>query len=53
LRKDWADILPGGCIAIADNGGGDLLVLIPGEDDVQFWDHETGELSGVKVDWGS
>ena len=29
LRKDWSDILPAGVIAIADNAGGDLLVLLP------------------------
>ena len=51
LRRDWADILPAGSIAIADNGGGDLLVLSPGSDDVLFWDHETGETSPANVQW--
>jgi SMI1 / KNR4 family (SUKH-1) len=51
LRNDWADVLPDGFLAIADNGGGDLLVISPGEDDVQFWDHETRELSPVNVKW--
>jgi hypothetical protein len=51
LRRDWADILPTGAIAIADNGGGDLLVIQPDQDVVLFWDHETGELSPVKVNW--
>jgi len=51
LRKDWADILPAGVIAIADNAGGDLLVLLPEKDDVFDWDHETGAISPVKVTW--
>jgi hypothetical protein len=51
LRNDWADMLPDGCIAIADNGGGDLLLLEPGRDDVLLWDHETGESSPVTVNW--
>ncbi len=53
LRRDWADILPIGVIAIADNGGGDLLVIRPGQDDVLLWDHETGETSPVTVNWES
>ena len=51
LRQDWPDILPEGHIAIADNGGGDLLVLAPDDDDILFWDHETRDLSPVAVDW--
>ena len=51
LRKDWAEILPAGYIAIADNGGGDLLIVAPGKDDVLLWDHETGEASPVRVKW--
>jgi hypothetical protein len=53
LRNDWADILPTGVIAIADNGGGDLLVVRPDEDDVLLWDHETGAMSPVNVKWES
>ena len=51
LRREWPDVLPDGFIAIADNGGGDLLVLPPGGDVVRLWDHETGELSPVRVTW--
>jgi hypothetical protein len=50
LRREWPH-LPDGFIAIADNGGGDLLVLPPDDDEVMCWDHETGELSPVKVEW--
>jgi hypothetical protein len=51
LRRDWPDALPAGFIAIADNGGGDLLVLAPGRDDVLFWDHETGDATPISVRW--
>ena len=51
LRRDWPDVMPPGFIAIADNDGGDMLVLGPDEDDVLYWDHETGELAHVAVHW--
>ncbi len=51
LRREWPDVWPEGCIAIADNGGGDYLVLSPADDVVRFWDHETGELTPVQVRW--
>jgi hypothetical protein len=49
LRRDWPDALPDRWVAIADNGGGDYLVLSPGDEVVRFWDHETGELTPVDV----
>lgn len=51
LRRELADVMPAGFVAIADNGGGDLLVLPPSDDDVKVWDHDVGELSAVNVDW--
>ncbi len=50
-RRDWPDILPPNHFAIADNVGGDLLVLGPEADTVLFWDHETGALAPVVVKW--
>ncbi len=44
---------PAKALAIGDNGGGDLLVLLPDDDPARFadavywWDHETGELIQV------
>ncbi len=43
---------PEGAIAIAEDGGGDLLIVRAGSDEVEFWDHETGESRVVDVDWG-
>ena len=34
------------------NGVGDLLIVRAGSDEVEFWDHETGESRVVGVDWG-
>jgi hypothetical protein len=51
LRRDWPDVLPEGFVAIADNDGGDLLVLPPTDDVVLFWDHETAAMTPVEVRW--
>jgi SMI1/KNR4 family protein SUKH-1 len=52
LRDDWPEMLPDGALAIADNAGGDLLVIVPGDDAIRSWDHETGEMSVATVRWG-
>jgi hypothetical protein len=52
VRRELPDVMPPGFIAIADNGGGDLLVLGPESDDFLNWDHETGRLAQVAVRWG-
>ena len=36
--------LPAGAIVIADNGTGDLLLVLGEGDDVVWWDHETGDV---------
>jgi hypothetical protein len=51
LRRDWPDMLPGGFVAIGDNGEGDLLVIGPDKDGVLLWDHETRKLAPVTVSW--
>ncbi len=43
---------PEGAIAIAENGGGDYLIIRSGSEEVEFWDHETGETEPVEVHWG-
>ena len=54
--KRWGRI-PAGAITIGHNGSGDLLLFLPGTDDlslldsaVWFWDHETGQIQKV-ADW--
>jgi hypothetical protein len=43
--------LPAGAIVIADNGTGDLLLVLGEGDDVVWWDHETGDVEPVSVNW--
>jgi hypothetical protein len=43
-------------VAIASNGTGDLLVFMPDSSGglngrVQLWDHETGEVSPIALDF--
>jgi hypothetical protein len=38
-------------VAIAENGGGDYLIVRAGSDLVEFRDHETGESEPVDVAW--
>ncbi len=56
-RKGWYGF-PSDAVAIGENGGGDLLVLIPMPDHpdtlehtVYWWDHETGEIEAVADDF--
>ena len=54
--REW-DNFPPTAIAIADNGSGDKLVLLPTDnkptelsDKIYLWSHETGELTEVADD---
>jgi hypothetical protein len=51
--EEAGDDLPEGAVAIAGNGTGDRLVLVAESDDPQVWDHETGDLHPVTVEWAS
>ena len=55
--RGWSTF-PAGAVAIGNNGGGDQLILLPKSDvpneldpSVFWWDHETGEVSRVAVDF--
>ena len=47
---NW-DRFPRDAIAVASDGGGNLLVVRPGCSRVERWDHETCECLPVDVDW--
>jgi hypothetical protein len=47
----WPDF-PEGAFVVAQNGTGDLLVLLRSSDEVHLWNHETGRAATVTVDWG-
>jgi hypothetical protein len=51
-RASIGDALPARSVVIADNGTGDLLLLLADGDDIVWWDHGTGEVEPVQVDWG-
>lgn len=48
--RRWSGF-PADAIAIADNGSGDRLVLLPGSERIHWWDHETGETHEAVVTW--
>lgn len=43
---------PPEAISIATNAYGDHLIVRPGSDEIELWDHETGECSPVTIFWG-
>jgi hypothetical protein len=57
LAREWPDF-PANAVAIADNGTGDKLVFVPNDSGdrlaevVNWWDHETGQLTAVADDFG-
>lgn len=48
---DSIEHLPADSVVIASDGSGDLLLVLPGGEDVVWWDHETGDVARVRVDW--
>jgi hypothetical protein len=48
--RSWPGF-PAGAVSIASDGAGNHLVLRPGSDAVERWDHETGQCSPVTLDW--
>jgi SMI1 / KNR4 family (SUKH-1) len=42
---------PPDAVSVAKDGYGNHLVLLPGSDEIWFWDHETGLLRTIAVDW--
>lgn len=49
--REGAAGFPQDAIAIAENGGGDYLIVRGYGNVIEFWDHETGETEPVEVDW--
>ena len=43
---------PAGAVSIGSDGNLDLLVLLPGDDAIYYWDHETDECTPVdEIEW--
>ena len=58
LAREWRGFPPS-AVAIASNGAGDMLVLLPDPSGEQLaevvysWDHETGELKAIADNFGN
>lgn len=50
VARGWPRF-PADAIAIAADGSGDRLIVRAGSDEIELWDHESGELSSVEIDW--
>lgn len=48
--KDWWGF-PEDAVAVAANGAGDLLILLPEDDRIHRWSHETAATEPVNVLW--
>ena len=48
--RDWHGF-PQTAIALGSDGCGNFLISRSNEDLIEFWDHETGELEPIEVDW--
>jgi hypothetical protein len=49
--QEAADELPEGTVVVAENGTGDLLVLMADRSQPAWWDHETAEMHPIRTDW--
>jgi len=50
LARTWPGFPPD-AVSIAMNAYGDRLIVRPGSDEIELWDHETGECSPVMIQW--
>lgn len=48
--KKWTGF-PDDAYAVGADGMGNLLVMLPGSQSLHAWDHETGQISHVVLDW--
>ena len=50
-REGYEELFPEGAVVVAENGGGDHLLLLPGEDEPRWWQPITGDLEPAPTDW--
>ena len=50
-RDAFTEFFPDGAVAVANDGGGDYLLLLPGEDEPRLWEPRTGNLEPARTDW--
>jgi hypothetical protein len=50
-RDAFQELFPDGAVAVANDGGGNYLLLIPDEDEPRWWEPSTGRLEPAPTDW--
>ena len=50
-REAFGDGFPEGAVVVANDGGGDYLLLVADEDTPRWWSPRTGELEPAPTDW--
>lgn len=50
-RREWPRF-PSDAVAVAENGSGDIVILLPGSDDFIRWLHEDGTTAPIDLDLG-
>ena len=50
-RDAFTELFPDGAVAVANDGGGSDLLLLPGEDEPRWWEPRTGDLEPAPTDW--
>ena len=50
-RAAFEELFPDGAVVVANDGGGDYLLLLPGEDAPRVWEPGTGSLEPAPTDW--
>jgi hypothetical protein len=50
-RDAFKELFPDDAVAVANDGGGDYLLLLPGDDEPRWWAPGTGNLEPAQTDW--
>lgn len=50
-RDAFQDFFPDGAVAVANDGGGNYLLLLPDEEQPRWWEPSTGQLEPAPTDW--
>ena len=50
-RDTFKELFPDGAVAVAGDGGGNYLLLLPDENKPRWWEPRTGHLEPAPTDW--
>jgi hypothetical protein len=51
MREAFKELFPAGAVVVANDGGGDYLLLLRGEDEPRWWEPRTGHMQPAPTDW--